>query len=98
MSPKKQPKNKAKAKAAAAAVPAADDAPAAADPGPGEVADVNRAHYAQLEIALQRIMEHPLFSNIMHEEPIGINQNAASHSAGHKARFSKVLAEIVCLF
>lgn len=89
---KGQPKVKAAAAAVAVAVAANAEAVAAepvmnlAKPS-GIVADVNQRHLSNLEDALQAIMAHPLFSNIMHETPPKIDKDAADNEGGMQAGF-----------
>ena len=51
-----------------------------------EVDTVNMDHYNALEKAIQTILQHELFENIMNEAPLGIKAGVESHLAGHKAR------------
>ena len=77
MRPKAQPKVKAEPVVAAAAEAAGDQV--------CEVDTINVDHYNEVEQAIQVILGHPVFENIMNEEPLGIKEGVASHLAGHKA-------------
>ena len=50
-----------------------------------EVDTVNMDHYNALEKAIQTILQHELFENIMNEAPLGIKAGVESHLAGDKA-------------
>ena len=74
--PKAQPKEPVAAGAAEAA---------SGDHQVCEVDTNNVDHYNEVEQAIQVILGHPVFENIMTEEPLGIKEGVASHLAGHKA-------------
>ena len=84
---------KPKAAAPAPKLPALPDlvgphggiAPVAAGKTLEVVKDANGKHLQRVETAMQLILGHPLFANIMHETPPKIDKDAETSKAGMQA-------------